>query len=65
MKRTKFALAALALTVSTASQAQYQPPEQNANYHEVREHSMWVWANISNFCGARPHFDLMFCTGGM
>ena len=54
MNKTKITLTAAVLALSTAAQAQ-QPAEQNANYHEVRQHSIAVWLNISNFCVARPY----------
>lgn len=53
MNKTKIALAALVLTLSTAAHARYQPPEQAANRAEILDSLRWHMVDNPGFCFAR------------
>jgi hypothetical protein len=53
MNKTKTALAAVALVLSTAAQARYQPPEQAANRAEILDSLRWHIVTNPGFCFAR------------
>jgi hypothetical protein len=58
MKKTTLALALVALTLSTAAQARYQPAEQAANRAEILDSLRWHIVMNPGFCFARSWLEI-------